>query len=150
MKYKATTSQTRKMGILAVMIALMTIVYIFGASPYANDGTFGTLQAQESRGAITGLTLTSDAPGTPTVSWDAASPTPTDYRVDWAKSDEGYTSWKVNRGHVYPQDYCKVRKLDRRGGRWSALGGRRKSWLAGAWISGLETILPGAGRSDRC
>ena len=32
----------------------------------------------------------------------------------------------------------------RRAGRWSALGGRRKSWLAGAWISGLETILPGA------
>ena len=29
-------------------------------------------------------------------------------------------------------------------------GGRRKSWLAGAWISGLETILPGAGRSTRC
>ena len=49
-----------------------------------------------------------------------------------------------------PQDDCKVSELDRRGGRWSALGGRRKSWLAGAWISGLETILPGAGRSDRC
>ena len=102
MKYQAATSQTRKMGILAVMIALMTIVYIFGASPYANDGTFGTLQAQESRGAITGLTLTSDAPGTLTVSWDAASPTPTDYRVDWAKSDEGYKSWKVDEGHKYP------------------------------------------------
>ena len=36
----------------------------------------------ESHGAITGLTLTSDAPGTLTASWDAASPTPTDYRVD--------------------------------------------------------------------
>ena len=48
------------------------------------------------------------------------------------------------------QDDCKVSELDRRAGRWSALGGRRKSWLAGAWISGLETILPGAGRSDRC
>ena len=59
-------------------------------------------QAQSSRGAITGMTLTSDAPGTLTVSWDAAGPTPTDYRIDWAKSDEGYTSWKVNRGHVYP------------------------------------------------
>ena len=54
---------------------------------------------------------------------------------------------------AYPaetQDDCKVSELDRRGGRWSALGGRRKSWLAGAWIAGLETILPGAGRSDRC
>ena len=62
---------------------------------------FATVQA-ESHGAITGLTLTSDAPGTLTVSWDAASPTPTDYRVDWAKSDEEYTSWKVDDGHKYP------------------------------------------------
>ena len=100
MKYEATTSQTRKMGILAAMIALLTIVYVFGTSPYA--GTFDTLQAQGSNGAITGLTLTSDAPGTLTVSWDAASPVPTDYRVDWAKSDEDYQSWKVDDGHKYP------------------------------------------------
>ena len=62
---------------------------------------FATVHA-ESHGAITGLTLTSNAPGTLTVSWDAASPTPTDYRVDWAKSDEDYQSWKVDDGHVYP------------------------------------------------
>ena len=62
---------------------------------------FATVQA-ESHGAITGLTLASDAPGTLTVSWDAASPTPTDYRVDWAKSDEDYQSWKVDEGHKYP------------------------------------------------
>ena len=62
---------------------------------------FATVHA-ESHGAITGLTLTSNAPGTLTVSWDAASPTPTDYRVDWAKSDEEYTSWKVDDGHAYP------------------------------------------------
>ena len=62
---------------------------------------FATVHA-ESHGAITGLTLTSDAPGTLTVSWEATSPTPTDYRVDWAKSDEEYTSWKVDDGHKYP------------------------------------------------
>ena len=43
--------------------------------------TFGALyvevaQAQGVDGAITGLTLSSEAPGTLTVSWDAASPTP--------------------------------------------------------------------------
>ena len=103
MKYEATTSRTKKVTILAVMIGLIALVYTFGASPYANDGTFGTLQAQGSNGAISGLILTSDAPGTLTVSWDNASPTPTDYRIDWAKSDEGYTSWKTNRGHVYPE-----------------------------------------------
>ena len=62
---------------------------------------FATVQA-ESHGAITGLILTSDAPGTLTVSWEATSPTPTDYRVDWAKSDEDYQSWKVDDGHKYP------------------------------------------------
>ena len=56
----------------------------------------------------------------------------------------------VNEVSARYQDDCKVRRLDRRGGRWSALGGRRRSWLAGAWTSGGETILPGAGRSARC
>ena len=60
-----------------------------------------TVQA-ESHGAITGLTLTSDAPGTLAVSWEATSPTPTDYRIDWAESDEDYESWKVDEGHKYP------------------------------------------------
>ena len=85
-----------------MMTALLTLVYIFGASPYANDGTFGTLQAQGNNGAITGLTLTSDTPGTLTVSWDTTSPTPTDHRVDWAKTGEDYQSWKVDDGHKYP------------------------------------------------
>ena len=62
---------------------------------------FSSAQAQGDDGAITGLTLTSDAPGTLTVSWDTASPTPTDYRVDWAKSTEDYKPWKVDDGHVY-------------------------------------------------
>ena len=43
------------------------------------------------------------------------------------------------------QDDCKVRRLDRRGGRWSVLGGRHRSWLSGAWTSGGETIPPIAG-----
>ena len=99
MKYE---SRTRKVSILALMATLLTLVYIFGASPYANDGTFGTLQAQGSNGTITGLTLTSDTPGTLTVSWDTTSPVPTDHRVDWAKSGEDYQSWTVDEGHKYP------------------------------------------------
>ena len=62
---------------------------------------FSSAQAQGADGAIAGLTLTSDTPGTLTVSWDAASPPPTDYRIDWAKSGEDYKSWKVDDGHVY-------------------------------------------------
>ena len=62
---------------------------------------FSSAQAQGADGTIAGLTLTSTTAGTLTVSWDAASPTPTDYRVDWAKSTEDYQSWKVDDGHVY-------------------------------------------------
>ena len=58
--------------------------------------------AQTERGTIQSLTLTSDSPGTLTVSWNAASPVPTDYRIDWAKSGEDYKSWKVDEGHKYP------------------------------------------------
>ena len=81
-----------------VFIAVMLLAAAVTSGLY-----IATVQA-ESHGAITGLTLTSDAPGNLTVSWDAASPTPTDYRVDWAKSDEDYQSWKVDDGHVYPAD----------------------------------------------
>ena len=79
-----------------VFIAVMLLAAAVTSGLY-----IATVQA-ESHGAITGLTLTSNAPGTLTVSWDAASPTPTDYRVDWAKSDEDYQSWKVDEGHKYP------------------------------------------------
>ena len=79
-----------------VFIAVMLLAAAVTSGLY-----IATVQA-ESHGTITGLTLTSNAPGTLTVSWDAASPTPTDYRVDWAKSDEDYQSWKVDEGHKYP------------------------------------------------
>ena len=102
MAFQTTNPSAKKVTILAVMIGLIALVYTFGASPYANDGTFRTLQAQGSNGAITGLTLTSDTPGTLTVSWDTTSPVPTDHRVDWAKTDEDYTSWKADEGHKYP------------------------------------------------
>ena len=46
---------------------------------------FGVVQAQDANGAITGLTLRSDSPGTLRVSWNTPSPTPTDYRIDWGK-----------------------------------------------------------------
>ena len=78
----------------AILLAVVTIGTFY----------FSSAQAQDDRGTITGLTLTSDTPGTLTVSWDTASPAPTDYRVDWAKSTEEYQSWTVDKGHVYPAE----------------------------------------------
>ena len=83
-------------------LVLMAVILLAAAT---TSGLYiGTVQAQSSRGAITGLTLASDAPSTLTVSWDAASPTPTDYRVDSAKADEDYQSWTIDDGHIYPAD----------------------------------------------
>ena len=82
----------------SIFLSVMLLAAIIFGALYVE-----VAQTQGVDGAITGLTLTSDTPGTLTVSWDTASPTPTDYRIDWAKSDEGYTSWKVVDGHVYPE-----------------------------------------------
>ena len=59
--------------------------------------------AQEASGAISGFGLSNDVPGELAVAWDMPSPAPTDYRVDWARSDEEFRSYKVDEGHLYPQ-----------------------------------------------
>ena len=79
-------------GTLAVLAAVITTLAL---------SSF-TAEAQGDPGAVANLQLTSTSAGELTVSWDAASPTPTDYRVDWAKSGEDYKSWKVDEGHKYP------------------------------------------------
>ena len=69
-------------------------------------GVFAVAQAQEAEGAINGLTLSSDTPGTLTVSWHTPSPAPSDYRVRWAQAESDYPSWKddneTDRGNEYP------------------------------------------------
>ena len=81
---------------LLILATLLLAAAIFGGLVIA------VAQAQDADGAITGLTLSSDAPGTLVVSWDMPSSAPTDYRVDWAKAGESYQSYTVNEGHVYP------------------------------------------------
>ena len=57
--------------------------------------------AQE-EGAVSGLTLTSNTPGTLAMSWDIPDQTPTDYRVNWGKSAEDFPSYAENDGNAYP------------------------------------------------
>ena len=89
------------MKIRSAIIAIATLAVLVGVITTLALSSF-TAEAQSTRGAIANLQLTSTTAGTLTVSWDATSPTPTDYRVDWAKSTEEYQSWKVDEGHVYP------------------------------------------------
>ena len=49
-------------------------------------------------GKITGLTLTSSRPGHLWISWDESTPTPTEYRLNWAPVDEPFPSWNSNQG----------------------------------------------------
>ena len=56
--------------------------------------------------AVTNLRLSSDAPGELTITWDAPSDAPADYRVAWARDDLSYLSWnasdETHRGSSYP------------------------------------------------
>ena len=51
---------------------------------------------------ISGLRLDSPEPGKLVITWDAASPTPEDHRVIWAKSDEKFKKWNDFSGNAFP------------------------------------------------
>ena len=88
------------MRIQSGIIAITTLAVLAAVITTLALSSF-TAEAQGNQGAVANLQLTSTSAGTLTVSWDAASPVPTDYRIDWAKSGEDYKSWKVDDGHVY-------------------------------------------------
>ena len=82
----------RKLMLAALVLAVAT----FGVVP-------AVATAQQDCAAISALTLTSDTPGTLDVSWDAPTgAAPTDYRVNWARSDEDYPSWTDNAANLHP------------------------------------------------
>ena len=82
----------RKLTLAALVLAVAT----FGVVP-------AVAQAQQDCAAISALTLTSDSPGVLDVSWDAPTgAAPTDYRVNWARSGEGYPSWTDDTANHQP------------------------------------------------
>ena len=60
------------------------------------------LENQSPQGLITGLDLSRNASGDLTVTWDAPSPAPRDYRVGWALLNESYPSWRDDSANAYP------------------------------------------------
>ena len=61
------------------------------------------VQVQQDDGAVSALTLTSDTTGVLDVSWEAPTgAAPTDYRVNWARSGEGYPPWTDNTANLHP------------------------------------------------
>ena len=98
--FKFLTPGAKLIKISSSIIAITTLAVIAAVITTLALSSF-TAEAQGNSGAVANLQLTSTSAGELTVSWDAASPTPTDYRVDWAKSGEDYKSWKVDDGHKY-------------------------------------------------
>ena len=99
--FKFLTQGAKIMRMRSGIIAIATLAVLAAVITTLALSSF-TAEAQGDPGAVANLQLTSTTAGTLTVSWDAASPVPTDYRVDWAKSGEDYKSWKVDEGHKYP------------------------------------------------
>ena len=91
----------RAVRLLPVRHLALALLLITGA---AFGGVFAVANAQAVDGAISGLTLTSDSPGTLDVSWDAPNQTPTDYRVNWARADDDYPSWQSVEGNHHLEE----------------------------------------------
>ena len=87
----------RRGALLLLTAALIAGLTVFGG---------GTVQADPVTGEVTNLRLSSDAPGELTITWDAPSDAPADYRVAWARADLSYLSWdasdETHRGNSYP------------------------------------------------
>ena len=109
--------------LVAAAVLVAAVHLLFGGFP---------AYAQTSDGAIAGLTLTSDEPQTLTITWDAASPTPKDYEVNWAMlhtgggdswtgsaitTDTSYTATELEQSEVYK---VRVRaRYENTNGPWS-------------------------------
>ena len=81
--------------------SLILLAVLVGA--FAGHGEAG---AQGTGGDIVNLTLSSEAVGSLTMSWDTPSPAPDDYRLSWARADLEYLSYanpnEAQRGNAYP------------------------------------------------
>ena len=128
---------------------LALAVLLIAAAAFGGFHFFAVAQAQDTDGAITGLTLGSDSPRTLNVSWNMPSPHPTDYRIDWAKSSESYQSYTVNEGHVYPEgDVTTVTITELEGGEEYKVrmraryhdGEHTDSPWSGPWSEGRRTV----------
>ncbi len=92
----------RPRPVLALAVLLLAVVSFVGIA-WGGGGVLSVAQAQQSDGAISDLTLTSDTPGVLDVAWDAPTgDAPTDYRVNWARSDADWPSWTDESANLHP------------------------------------------------
>ena len=89
-------------GLTLGALLLLTASLVAGSAVLGG----GTVQADPVPGEVTNLRLSSGAPGELTITWDAPSDTPADYRVAWSRADLSWLSWnasdETHRGSSYP------------------------------------------------
>ena len=89
-------------GLTLGALLLLTTALVAGSTILGG----GMVQADPVPGEVTNLILSSDAPGELTITWNAPSDAPADYRVAWARDDLSYLSWdasdETHRGSSYP------------------------------------------------
>ncbi len=106
--------------------------------------------AQDDRGAVSNLRLSSPNEGELLIEWDPPSETPADYRVVWAPSDENYPSYKDDntdiKGNAYPTAVSYTVSGLAPGAEYKAQvrarfssGGKNDGPWAGPW-SGSKTV----------
>ena len=83
--------RSKHQGFSMRMVALVAVIPTLALGAVIFGGAF-IPRAHAQGGAMSAPTLTSDTSGTIVVSWEVPSPEPSDYRVDWAKSSDSYTS----------------------------------------------------------
>ena len=116
-----------------------------------------TTPAAPQQATVPDLRLSSTAAGQLTISWDTPQPTPSDYRIVWAKQDLDFPSYtaanEANRGNEYPSgDEISITITGLNGGStfkvkartWYTSGGDNNGAWRGPWSDTVTT--PGPGR----
>ena len=83
-------------------LALRLLVPVMLSTALLLAGQFSA-QAQEPEGTVTGLSISSVKAGELSITWNAPTLAPTDYRISWAPSNEGFPSYRDTDGNAYPK-----------------------------------------------
>jgi hypothetical protein len=93
---------------------------------------------------VTGLSLSSDTPGTLQITWDASSPSPSDYRVIWAKDGERFKGWRSSQGNAYPTSNSYSLSGLEEGATYKVRARARYQNQAGPWTPLAKATIAGA------
>ena len=90
---------------------------------------------------VYGLRAVSNSAGELTVSWNAPSEAPADYRVAWARASENYKTWSDSSGNAFPTSLSyMITGLDH-GTLYKVQVRARYSGSSGPWTDSVEALV---------